>query len=46
MQSEADWKMTIATMVKAKVLEPGWKPAQFFTNDYLDAATIKSLGGS
>lgn len=45
-QSEADWTAIIATMVKAKVLEPGWKPMEFFTNDYLDAATIKSLGGS
>jgi hypothetical protein len=45
-QSEPDWKATIATMEKAKVIEPGWKPADFFTNDYLDVDTIKSLGSS
>jgi NitT/TauT family transport system substrate-binding protein len=45
-QSEADWKATIATMEKAKVIKPGWKPADFFTNDYLDVTMIKSLGSS
>jgi NitT/TauT family transport system substrate-binding protein len=45
-QSDADWKATIATMVKAKVIEPGSKPADFYTNEYLDVSTIKSLGGS
>jgi NitT/TauT family transport system substrate-binding protein len=44
-QSEADWAATIATMEKAKVIEPGSKPADFFTNDYLDVNVIKSLGG-
>ncbi|MGA8615606.1 MAG: ABC transporter substrate-binding protein [Xanthobacteraceae bacterium] len=45
-QSEPDWKATIATMEKAKVIEPGWKPADFFTSDYLDVDAIKSLGSS
>ena len=45
-QSEADWKETIATMEKAKVIEGGSKPADFFTNDYLDVNLIKSLGSS
>ena len=45
-QSEADWKATIATMEKAKAIESGWKPADFFTNDYLDVNMIKSLGSS
>jgi NitT/TauT family transport system substrate-binding protein len=45
-QTEADWKATIATMEKARVVEPGWKAADFFTNDYLDVKMIKSLGGS
>ena len=45
-QSEADWKETIAIMEKAKVIEPGSKPTDFFTNDYLDVDAIKSLGGS
>jgi NitT/TauT family transport system substrate-binding protein len=43
-QSEADWTATIATMEKAKVIPPGSRPADFFTNDYLDVAKIKSLG--
>lgn len=45
-QSTADWKATIETMENAKVIQPGWKPADFYTNDYLDAKMIKSLGGS
>lgn len=45
-QSTADWKATIATMQNAKVLPSGFKPADFFTNDYLDVKTIKSLSGS
>jgi NitT/TauT family transport system substrate-binding protein len=44
-QSNADWKATIATMENAKVIQPGLKPTDFFTNDYLDVKTIKSLGG-
>ena len=43
-QSEAEWKATIATMEKAKAIEPGSKPSDFFTNDYLDVTMIKSLG--
>jgi NitT/TauT family transport system substrate-binding protein len=43
-QSEDDWKATIATMEKAKVIEPGRKAEDFFTNDYLDVNTIKALG--
>jgi NitT/TauT family transport system substrate-binding protein len=45
-QSDADWKATIATMENAHVIPPGWKPSDFYTNDYLDTQTIKSLGGS
>jgi NitT/TauT family transport system substrate-binding protein len=44
LQSEADWKETIATMEKAKVIQPGANATDFFTNDYLDASMIKSLG--
>ncbi len=43
-QSEADWKATIATMERAKVIDPGSQPLDFFTNDYLDVDMIKSLG--
>lgn len=42
-QSAADWAGAIALMEKAKVIEPGSKPADYFTNDYLDLTVIKSL---
>jgi NitT/TauT family transport system substrate-binding protein len=45
-QTEADWEATFATMEKAKVIEPGSKSANFFTNDYLDVNMINSLGSS
>jgi hypothetical protein len=45
-QAEADWRDTIATMEKVKLIEVGSKPSDYFTNDYLDVDTIKSLGGS
>jgi NitT/TauT family transport system substrate-binding protein len=45
-QSEADWRDAISTMEKVKLIEPGSKPLDYFTNDYLDVDTIKSLGSS
>lgn len=45
-QSETDWASAVAIMEKAKVIEPGSKAQDYFTNDYLDAQTIMSLGGS
>jgi NitT/TauT family transport system substrate-binding protein len=44
-QTESDWATAIAVMEKAKVIEPGSKPADYFTNDYLDAKTIATIGG-
>ncbi|HXP74091.1 MAG TPA: ABC transporter substrate-binding protein [Stellaceae bacterium] len=44
-QSEADWASAVAIMEKAKVIDPGSKAKDYFTNDYLDAATITSLAG-
>jgi NitT/TauT family transport system substrate-binding protein len=41
-QSEADWAAAISLMEKAKVIEPGSKPKDYFTNDYLDLNLIKS----
>lgn len=38
MQSAADWAATIKVMEQVKVIPPGSKPEQYFTNDYLDAA--------
>lgn len=44
-QSASDWAAAIALMEKAKTIEPGSKPADYFTNAYLDPAVIKSVGG-
>jgi NitT/TauT family transport system substrate-binding protein len=44
-QTEEDWAAAIAIMEKAKVIEPGSKPRDYFTNDYLDTNTIASIGG-
>jgi NitT/TauT family transport system substrate-binding protein len=35
-QSEADWAETIKSMVEAGLLKPGYKPADFFTNRFLE----------
>lgn len=45
-QAAADWAAAIEVMEKAKAIEPGTKPADHFTNDYLDLDLIKSIGGS
>ncbi len=42
LQSEADWAAAVSLMEKAKVIEPGSKPKDYFTNDYLDLNLIKS----
>jgi NitT/TauT family transport system substrate-binding protein len=42
-QSAEDWAGAIALMEKAKVIEPGSQPADYFTNDYLDLDLIKSI---
>lgn len=44
-QAASDWSNAIAVMEKAKVIEPGTKPADYFTNDYLDPKIISSIGG-
>ncbi len=46
MQSAVDWADAIAIMEKAKVIDPGTKPQDYFTNDYLDSKIIASIGGS
>jgi hypothetical protein len=33
-------------MEKAKVIDPGTKPTDYFTNDYLDVDLIRKIGGS
>jgi len=44
-QAASDWAEAIAVMEKAKVIEPGTKPTDYFTNDYLDPKIIASIGG-
>jgi NitT/TauT family transport system substrate-binding protein len=43
-QAESDWADAIGTMEKAKAIEAGSKAKDYFTNDYLDPAVIKSFG--
>ncbi len=45
-QTTKDWAEAIAVMEKANAIPKGTKPADYFTNDCLDAAMIKSIGGS
>ena len=42
-QSEADWAAAISLLERAKVIEPGSTPKDYFTNDYLDLNLIKSI---
>jgi len=44
-QSESDWAEALAIMEKAKVIDPGSKPQDYFTNAYLDKGIITSIGG-
>lgn len=44
-QAEADWAAAIAAMEKAGVIKPGSKPADYFTNDYIDLAIFHQVSG-
>jgi NitT/TauT family transport system substrate-binding protein len=41
-----DWADAIKAMEKANVINAGSKPADYFTNDYLDLNLVKKIGGS
>jgi NitT/TauT family transport system substrate-binding protein len=43
LQSEADWAVAIKSMEAAKVIAPGSKPADYFTNDYIDLGYAKTI---
>jgi NitT/TauT family transport system substrate-binding protein len=45
-QAESDWADAIKVMEKAKTIDPGSKPKDYYTNAYLDLNTIKSLGSA
>jgi NitT/TauT family transport system substrate-binding protein len=44
MQTESDWAAAIAILEKAKLIAPGSKASDYFTNDFLDPKTIASIG--
>jgi NitT/TauT family transport system substrate-binding protein len=44
-QNGDDWADAIAAMEKAKMVNPGTKPTDYFTNNYLDLNLIKKIGG-
>jgi NitT/TauT family transport system substrate-binding protein len=43
LQGEADWAVAIKNMEEAKVIPPGSKPADYYTNDYIDLAYGKTI---
>jgi NitT/TauT family transport system substrate-binding protein len=45
-QNAADWSATLKIMETAKVIPAGAKPADYFTNDYVDHALGKKLIGA
>jgi len=42
-QSPDDWAIAIKSMEEAKVIPPGSKPPDYFTNDYIDLAYGKTI---
>lgn len=44
-QAEQDWADAIKILEKAKVITPGSKPSDYYTNKYLDLELIKSVEG-
>ncbi|HEX9466432.1 MAG TPA: ABC transporter substrate-binding protein [Alphaproteobacteria bacterium] len=45
LQAESDWAAALKVMEIAKVIDPGSKPTDYFTNDYIDPALIKATAG-
>ena len=44
LQNSSDWAEAFAVMEKAKLVEPGAKPEDYFSNKYLDLDVIKNIG--
>jgi NitT/TauT family transport system substrate-binding protein len=42
-QSEADWLAGIEVLEKTKMIKPGSKPSDYYTNDYIDVALVKKI---
>ena len=46
LQSEADWARTLKSMEEAKVIPPGSKPSDYFTNDCIDTAIVDKVASA
>jgi NitT/TauT family transport system substrate-binding protein len=46
MQSEADWTQTLRSMEEAKVVPPGSKPSDYFTNDCIDRQIVEKVASA
>jgi NitT/TauT family transport system substrate-binding protein len=42
-QSEVDWTMTLKSMEDARIIPPGSKPSDYFTNNCVDTAVIDKV---
>ncbi len=45
-QDDKDWTAAIKAMEQAKMIEPGTKPKDYYTNEYLDGALLKNPAGT
>jgi NitT/TauT family transport system substrate-binding protein len=45
-QSDVDWRLTIADMEAAKVVPAGTMPSDYYRNDYIDLAAVKKIGAT
>lgn len=45
LQDDEDWTNSIKAMEEAKMIEPGSKPKDYYTNDFLDAKLLRNPGG-
>ena len=43
-QTDTDWAAGLATLEKVKMIEPGTKPRDYYSNDYLDTELIRNIG--
>jgi hypothetical protein len=45
LQTDADWAMAIKNMEAAKIIPPGSKPSDYYTNDFIDLPYGKKIVG-
>ena len=46
LQSETDWAQTLKSMEEAKVIPPGAKPSDYFTNECVDSAIVDKVASA